>query len=177
MKPFFIYTTNGNLFIKNINEDEIQISSNIYIYTVSIDKYDNINIFCITTLGKIIHIFKKDNSWQSNIIGRFSDRVRSIKDFICIKTNDNFNLFITEKNVFSNKYYKNHHLNYSNKTLKTFVFKDVIAHNKKIFNIETINLNIHFEYKIKNGSQNLVFDYSFSNWIYKDKSYQNNNIL
>jgi len=103
MKPFFIYTNNANLYIKNINEKEEKIASNIYIYTVNIDEFDNLEIFCIDKFARIIKISKVKNSFTQKVVGEFPSKVKHIKDLRCNDNKDYFNLVILEQSVFCSK--------------------------------------------------------------------------
>lgn len=174
MKPFFIYTNNTCLYIKNINENEKKIASNIYIYTVNIDTLNNINIFCVDKFGRVIQFLNKDNSFEKRIIGKFFGKVKYIKDLRCVEIDNDFNLFVIEQNIFSNKYYKIHHINIIKNDISKSTknaFNNILIQNKKIYNLEVIDNNIILEYKSKSKNiyNKLLFNYKLKEWFISDK--------
>lgn len=158
MKPFYIYTSNSSLFIKNINDKKIKIASNIYTYTVYIDKFDNINIICVDNFGKIILITKQNKKWRKKVVGKFFKNLNQIEEITCFYVDNSFNLFVIEKSFFIKDFYKIYHINFSNSkniTLSKNVFFDVIKFNKIIYDINIDNNCLIFEYYKKENNKNI----------------------
>lgn len=172
MKPFYIYTKKSSLYIKNINDEPIKISSNIYTYTVNIDVNNKINIFCIDNSGNVLYIKKVNDKWEKRIIGKFFSVVDNIEDIVSICVGDCFNLFISEKNISNNNIYKISHINFSKlKSIKPIkiTFDNIKKINQIIYNIEIKNKNIILEYNKRLNDKSIVkkksvFNYKFRNW-------------
>lgn len=150
IKPFHVYTDRNSLYIKNINESAERLANNIYTYSASIDKNNNIHILAIDSLGKVIHFFNNNGIWKRKIIRKYFNSTKNIKDMRLYILNDYFNIFVVEKYPLDNNLFKISHLNFNTQSYHIFrhtinkVFKDSSSIYK--LNIDELS-NIIFQYK------------------------------
>lgn len=172
MKPFYIYTKKASLYIKNINDDPLKISSNIYTYTVNIDTNDKINIFCIDNFGRVLYIKKVNEKWEKRVIGKFFSILNNIEDIVSFCIDDYFNLFISEKTISGKDIYKISHINFSKlksiKPIKTN-FNNIRKINQAMYNIEIKGKNIVIEYKLRQKDKTIIdkkstFNHKIRTW-------------
>lgn len=150
IKPFYIYTDRNSLYIKNINEYAERLANNIYIYSATIDKENNIHILAIDNIGRLIHFFNNEGMWKKKILRKYFNNTKNIKDIKLYILNDDFNVFVIEKYPSDNNLYKISHLNFNILNYNIFrhtidkVFKD----NSSIYKLNIDELsNIVFQYK------------------------------
>jgi len=161
IKPFYIYTDRNSLYIKNINESSERLSSNIYAYSANIDKNNNIHILAIDNIGRVIHFFNNDGTWKKNIIRKYFNNAKNIKDMRLYILNDYFNIFVVEKYPLDDNLFKISHLNFniSNYNIFRHTINKVFKDNSSIYKLNIDELsNIVFQYKTIDVLSREIYD-------------------
>ena len=94
IKPFYVYTENNCLYIKNINEKINKIANNIVSYCANFDDNNFIHICSIDTKGRLIHFLYKNGRIKRKILCKACHNINNLK---------NMRLFIIEKYLIKQK--------------------------------------------------------------------------
>ncbi len=180
IKPFYIYSDKGYLYIKNINEQSEKIANNISKYCANIDNFNNIHICCIDNLGRLIYLANNNGKWKKKTIHRVFNNIKNIKDIRLYVLNNDINVFTVENYSLNESIYRVSHFNkktihrvFNNikniKDIRLYVLNNDI----NVFTVENYSLNesiyrvSHFNFNTKN---NRFSRYNINN-IYKDNKY------
>ncbi len=154
IKPFYIYSDKGCLYIKNINEQSEKIANNISKYCANIDNFNNIHICCIDNLGRLIYL-TNNGKWNKKTIHRVFNNIKNIKDMRLYILNNYINVFTVENYSLNKSIYRVSHFNFDTKNnrFSRYNINNIYKDNKYIYklNIDD-NSNIVFEYKSLNKS-------------------------
>lgn len=175
LKPFYIYTTNNTLFIKNINENTFKLSNNIYKYCASVDSNNTIHICSIDTHGKLLHFYNSRGHWKKNTICKAFNNIKSLNDIRLFIVNNMFNVFTVECSSLDEDMYRVSHFNFysNNPKVNKYHIDSVIKDKESIYKINIDDYsNIVFEYKqndINFRSENnkyntLIFNINSRTW-------------
>ena len=155
IKPFYIYSDRGYLYIKNINEQSEKIANNISKYCANIDNFNNIHICCIDSLGRLIYLTNNNGKWNKKTIHRVFNNIKNIKDMRLYVLNNDINVFTVENYSLNESIYRVSHFNFNTKNnrFSRYNINNIYKDNKYIYklNIDD-NSNIVFEYKSLNKS-------------------------
>ncbi len=155
IKPFYIYSDKGYLYIKNINEQSEKIANNISKYCANIDNFNNIHICCIDSLGRLIYLTNNNGKWNKKTIHRVFNNIKNIKDMRLYVLNNDINVFTVENYSLNESIYRVSHFNFNTKNnrFSRYNINNIYKDNKYIYklNIDD-NSNIVFEYKSLNKS-------------------------
>lgn len=155
IKPFYIYSDKGYLYIKNINEQSEKIANNISKYCANIDNFNNIHICCIDSLGRLIYLTNNNGKWNKKTIHRVFNNIKNIKDIRLYVLNNDINVFTVENYSLNESIYRVSHFNFNTKNnrFSRYNINNIYKDNKYIYklNIDD-NSNIVFEYKSLNKS-------------------------
>lgn len=155
IKPFYIYSDKGYLYIKNINEQSEKIANNISKYCANIDNFNNIHICCIDSLGRLIYLTNNNGKWNKKTIHRVFNNIKNIKDMRLYVLNNDINVFTVENFSLNESIYRVSHFNFNTKNnrFSRYNINNIYKDNKYIYklNIDD-NSNIVFEYKSLNKS-------------------------
>lgn len=155
IKPFYIYSDKGYLYIKNINEQSEKIANNISKYCANIDNFNNIHICCIDNLGRLIYLANNNGKWKKKTIHRVFNNIKNIKDMRLYILNNDINVFTVENYSLNESIYRVSHFNFNTKNnrFSRYNINNIYKDNKYIYklNIDD-NSNIVFEYKSLNKS-------------------------
>lgn len=155
IKPFYIYSDKGYLYIKNINEKSEKIANNISKYCANIDNFNNIHICCIDNLGRLIYLANNNGKWKKKTIHRVFNNIKNIKDMRLYILNNDINVFTVENYSLNESIYRVSHFNFNTKNnrFSRYNINNIYKDNKYIYklNIDD-NSNIVFEYKSLNKS-------------------------
>lgn len=155
IKPFYIYSDKGCLYIKNINEQSEKIANNISKYCANIDNFNNIHICCIDNLGRLIYLTNNNGKWKKKTIHRVFNNIKNIKDMRLYILNNYINVFTVENYSLNENIYRVSHFNFDikNNSFSRYNINNIYKDNKYIYklNIDD-NSNIVFEYKSLNKS-------------------------
>lgn len=174
IKPFYVYTDNRCLFIKNINEHSEKLANNIFSYSANFDDKNKIHICCIDMSGKLIHLVNNKGVWKKKVIHRFFNNVKNIKDMRLYIFNNLLNIFVVESYPLSDNLYKICHINFdtSNYKASRYNINNVFKDKESIYKINLDELsNIVFEYKTQNtinrniSNNIIIFNSSCRKWI------------
>jgi hypothetical protein len=174
IKPFYIYTDRGCLYIKNINEQTDKLANNIYSYSANIDGNENIHICGIDTHGKLNHFFNSNGHWRKKVINKVFNNIKNIKDMRLYVINNIFNIFIVEKYPISENLYRISHFNFTSNDYKVYRYtiNNIYKDDEHIYKLNIDELfNIIFEYKSSNVSTRglcenaIIFNSSSRKWI------------
>lgn len=149
MKPFYIYTENDILYIKNINEETSKIADNIKFYSVAIDDKEDIHICCVNSEGNLLHIYNIKNSWRRKLLFRYRNNLENIRDIKLHLIEDYLNIFLLEKSSLSSNLFHVTHINKSINKRKLSIneINNVIYENNSFYKIDVDeDNNIRFEY-------------------------------
>lgn len=179
IKPFYIYSDKGCLYIKNINEPSEKIANNISTYCANIDNFNNIHICCIDNFGKLIYLTNNNGKWNKKTIHRVFNNVKNIKDMRLYVLCNYINVFTVENYTLNDNIYKISHFNFDTKNNKfsRYNINNIYKDNNYIYklNIDD-NSNIIFEYKSLNNSNRkfinhkIIFNNLESKWLSSYKS-------
>lgn len=156
IKPFYIYSDKGYLYIKNINEKSEKIANNISKYCANIDNFNNIYICCIDNLGRLIYLTNNNGKWKKKTIHRVFNNMKNIKYMRLYILNNDINVFTIENYSLNENIYRVSHFNFDTKNnrFSRYNINNIYKDNKYIYklNIDD-NSNIVFEYKSLNKSK------------------------
>jgi hypothetical protein len=177
MKPFYIYTENDTLYIRNINEETSKIADDIKFYSVAIDDKEDIHICCVNSDGNLLHIYNIKNSWRRKLLFKYRNPLENIKDLKLHLIEDYLNVFLLEGSSLSSNLYHVTHINknVNRRKLSINEINNVIYENNSFYKIDIDeDNNIRFEYNClenRGGRRRLKL---FSN---KTKTWSNKEIL
>ena len=182
IKPFYIYSDRGCLYIKNINEQSEKIANNISSYCANVDELNKVHICCIDNLGKLIYITNNNGKWKKKIIHRVLNSLKNLKDMRLYILNNCINIFTVENYTLNDNFYKVSHFNFDTKNYKfsRYNINNIYKENNSIYklNIDD-NSNIVFEYKSLNKSSRcftnhkLIFNSIDRKWIFPKDMFRN----
>ncbi|MBQ8998481.1 MAG: hypothetical protein IJ086_07330 [Clostridium sp.] len=184
IKPFYIYTDDRCLFVKNINEHHEKLAKNIFSYCANFDESNKIHICAIDTSGKLVHFINNKGTWKKKVISKLLNNVKNIKDMRLYIYNNLLHIFITENYPLSDNLYKICHINFdtSNYKVSKYNINNVFKENEFIYKINLDELsNIILEYKTKNNisrniSNNLsIFNITSRKWMPSNGLMRNSN--
>lgn len=177
MKPFYIYTENDTLYIRNINEETSKIADDIKFYSVAIDDKEDIHICCVNSDGNLLHIYNIKNSWRRKLLFRYRNPLENIRDVKLHLIEDHLNVFLLENSSLSSNLYHVTHINknVNRRKLSINEINNVIYENNSFYKIDIDeDNNIRFEYNClenRGGRRKLKL---FNN---KTKTWSNKEIL
>ncbi|WP_122640223.1 hypothetical protein [Romboutsia sp. Marseille-P6047] len=191
IKPFYIYTSNDKLYIKNINEHTEKLSNNIYTYCANIDSQKRIHICSIDTTGRLIHFFNNNRGyWKKTAICKAFNNTKNIKDMRLYIINNYLNLFVVEESSLDENIYKVSHFNFcpGNTKISKHDINNIVKDKGHIYKLNIDDLsNIVFEYKALNTStrgesnnNTIIFNSQSRLWLtpntlLRDINYTSNN--
>lgn len=172
IKPFYIYTDNNSLYIKNINSQTEKLSNNIYAYCANIDNANNIHICGVDIKGKLNYFYKNNNLWKKRAILKIFNNVKNVKDMRLYIINNFLNIFIVEKYPLSDNLYKVSHFNFnpSNYKVSRYTINNIYKTNEYFYKLHIDDLsNIIFEYNISSSNvkdkNTLIFNNNSRKWL------------
>ena len=170
LNPFYIYTTDDILYIKDSNQNAKRLANNIKFFCANVDEHNKIHICAMDHNAKIIHFLLNKNNVRKYTIGRFFDNIKNILEMNLTITKDFLNLFITQKNSLSENTYRISHLNFSpsNYKVNKHLFNCVYKKNNLIYKLYIDDLsNIIFTYSKENSDEDhtFLFNYVSRKWI------------
>ena len=182
MKPFYIYTENDILYIKNINEETSRIAENIKFYSVAIDDKEDIHICCVNKDGNLLHIYNIKNNWRRKLLFRYRKPVENIKDIRLHLIDDALNVFLLENSSFSSNLFHVTHINKSvnKRKLNINEINNVIYENNSFYKIDIDeDNNIRFEYNcLENRSKRRKLKlFNSKNKTWSDKEVLEENLI
>ena len=113
IKPFYVYTENNCLYIKNINEKINKIANNIVSYCANFDDNNFIHICSIDTKGRLIHFLYKNGRIKRKILCKACHNINNLKNMRLFIIEKYLNIFVVEESSLKNNQYRLSHFNFS----------------------------------------------------------------
>ena len=175
IKPFYVYSENNCLYIKNINEKVDKIANNIISYCANFDDNDFIHICSIDTKGRLIHFLYKNGRIKKRILCRACHNINNLKNMRLFIIQKYLNIFIVEESSLKDNRYRLSHFNFSpNKhNIYKYHINNIIKKDKCIYKLHIDDMsNIIFTYETEDKisrsetySQTLIFNNSNRKWL------------
>lgn len=174
IKPFYIYEDNHNLYIKNINDKIEKVSSNVVSYCANFDDDNSINICCIDTKGKLLHLFYKNGKFKKRVLCKACNNISYLKNMRLYIVNNFINVFVLEESSIKDDTYRLSHYNYnSNKnSILKFYFNNILRKDDSIYKLTIDDMqNMIFTYETPSTNRgevpakSLVFNNRRRKWI------------
>lgn len=174
-KPFYVYTENNCLYIKNINEKIDKISNNIVSYCANFDNNNFIHICSVNTKGKLIHFIYKDGHIRKKVLGRVCHNINNLKNMRLFIINNYLNLFVVEESSIKENRFRVSHYNFSPSIYNIYKYhiNDILQNDEYIYklNIDDMsNMILTYETENKNNrsesySQTVIFNTTNRKWL------------
>lgn len=175
IKPFYVYTENNCLYIKNINEKINKIANNIVSYCANFDDNNFIHICSIDTKGRLIHFLYKNGRIKRKILCKACHNINNLKNMRLFIIEKYLNIFVVEESSLKNNQYRLSHFNFSptNYNIHKYYINNIVQRDESIYklNIDDMsNMILNYETINKNSrsdlySKTLIFNTSNRKWI------------
>ena len=175
IKPFYVYTENNCLYIKNINEKINKIANNIVSYCANFDNNNFIHICSIDTRGRLIHFLYKNGRIKRKILCKACHNINNLKNMRLFIIEKYLNIFVVEESSLKNNQYRLSHFNFSptNYNIHKYYINNIVQRDESIYklNIDDMsNMILNYETINKNSrsdlySKTLIFNTSNRKWI------------
>lgn len=175
IKPFYVYTENNCLYIKNINEKINKIANNIVSYCANFDNNNFIHICSIDTKGRLIHFLYKNGRIKRKILCKACHNINNLKNMRLFIIEKYLNIFVVEESSLKNNQYRLSHFNFSptNYNIHKYYINNIVQRDESIYklNIDDMsNMILNYETINKNSrsdlySKTLIFNTSNRKWI------------
>ena len=175
IKPFYVYTENNCLYIKNINEKINKIANNIVSYCANFDNNNFIHICSIDTKGRLIHFLYKNGRIKRKILCKACHNINNLKNMRLFIIEKYLNIFVVEESSLKNNQYRLSHFNFSptNYNIHKYYINNIVQSDESIYklNIDDMsNMILNYETINKNSrsdlySKTLIFNTSNRKWI------------
>ena len=175
VNPFYIYTENNCLYIKNINDKINKIANNIVSYCANFDDNDFIHICSIDTKGRLIHFLYKNSSIRRRVLCKACHNINNLKNMRLFIIQKYLNVFIVEESSLINNQYRLSHFNFSptNYNISKHYINNIIKKDESIYklNIDDMsNMVLSYETTSKSSrsdlySKTLIFNTSNRKWM------------
>lgn len=174
-KPFYVYTENNCLYIKNINEKIDKIASNTVSYCANFDDNNFIHICSVDLKGRLIHFIYKNGRVRKKILGRVCHNTSNLKNMRLFITQNYLNLFIVEESSIKENRFRVSHYNFSpsNYNVYKYHINDIVQNDEYIYKLnidEMSNMILTYETENKNNrgeyrSQTMIFNTTNRKWL------------
>lgn len=175
IKPFYVYTENNCLYIKNINNKINKIANNIVSYCANFDDNNLIHICSIDTRGKLIHFFYKNGRIKRKVLCKACHNINNLKNMRLFIVEKYLNIFIVEESSLKNNQYRLSHFNFSptNYNISKYHINNIIKRDESIYKLnidEMSNMILTYEAENKNSrsdlySKTIIFNTSKRKWM------------
>ncbi len=174
-KPFYVYTENNCLYIKNINEKIDKIANNIVSYCANFDDNNLIHICSIDTKGRLIHFIYNNARIRKKVLGKICHNINNLKNMRLFIIQNYLNLFVVEESSIKENIFRVSHYNFSTSNYNVYKYhiNNIVQNNEYIYKLnidEMSNMILSYESENKNNrgepySQTLIFNTTNRKWI------------
>lgn len=175
IKPFYVYTENNCLYIKNINEKINKIANNIVSYCANLDDDNFIHICSIDTKGRLIHFLYKNGHIKRRILCKACNNISNLKNMRLFIIQKYLNIFIVEESSLKDNRYRLSHFNFSQNKYNIYKYhiNNIIKKDKCIYKLSIDDMcNMICTYDTQDNrnrsetySQTLIFNNANRKWV------------